>query len=369
MALERLVISCGGTGGHFFPGLSVARSFQDNGGRVLLLLSGIHAESQKEIAEKSGIRAVALPPMPHYRRNPLRFIKGFVSGYRKTGRELKNFDPQALLGMGSFATLPVVLAAVKKHIPLFLHDGNARIGRANRFFSRWAKFAASAFPAVNSADCRCQVMVSGMPLRPELREFAGLDKTEALAALNREFNTDFTADKPLILVTGGSQGAAVFNTVLPEAFYSAGSGFQVFHLTGKGKLSDAEKGYAKAGFPVKIVETTSKMAELLAAADLVFSRSGGSTAAELALFGKPSVLVPYPYAAEGHQSDNARHFADNGAAKLVENSDLTVSCATEIIREFLLDKEKWLKMGNNMKELSIPDAAEKLIDGISRSLD
>lgn len=369
MALEKLVISCGGTGGHFYPGLSVARCFISQGKEVLLLLSGAHAVEQQKIAERSGVNALALPEMPHYRKNPFRFVKGFSGGYFAAKKELKNFGAQALLGMGSFATLPVVLAAVRNHVPLFLHDGNARIGKANRLFSRWAKLLGSAFPAVNASSCRCKVLETGMPLRPELLAFAGMDKAAAVEAVNEIFGTDFSGEQPLILVTGGSQGAAVFNKVLPEVFCGLKKDFQVIHLTGKGKMDDTAGRYEKADFPYLLQETTGNMAEVLAASDLVFSRSGGSTAAELALFGKPAVLIPYPFAAEGHQLDNARHFADNGGAELVENPEFTVEKAAVLLKSFLEEPEKWQQMGETMRRLGKPDAAGVLLQEISAALD
>lgn len=365
MKLVKLAVSCGGTGGHFFPGLSIARTFQAQGGDVLLLLSGIHAEAQRETAAQFGIKAVALPPMPHYRKNPLRFVSGFVGGYRETKKLLKDFSPQALLGMGSFAALPIMLAARHCRIPLFIHDGNSRIGKANRFFSRWAKFAGTAFPPVNASSCHCEVDAVGMPLRPELLDFVKMGKAEAVEAVNKEFGTAFVPDKPLFLVTGGSQGAAVFNEILPEAFKKNGNDFQVIHLTGKGKIADADKGYENASFAVKLVETTGKMAEVMAAADLVFSRSGGSTAAELALFGKASVLVPFPYAAEDHQMDNARYFESAKAAYLIKNSSLSIELAAKVIADYLAEPDKFRQMGEFMRNLAKPDAAEKMIKEIS----
>lgn len=366
--LNKLIISCGGTGGHFFPGLSVAREFQKRGGQVRLLLSGANADSQSKIASGYGIDAVALPPMPHYRKNPFRFLSGFFGGYRQAKRHFCSFQPQAMLGMGSFATLPVVLAAVRCHVPLFVHDGNARIGKANRVFSRWAEFAGCAFPAVNSGDCRCPVRETGMPVRQELLEFVSLDKAGALAEVNREFKVDFSSDKPVILITGGSQGAAVFNQVLPEALKKLDGDFQVIHLTGKGKFEETQKLYSDAVFPRLLLESTGKMAEVMASADLVFSRSGGSTIAELALFGKAAVLVPYPYAAEGHQLDNARYFAGKEAAVLVENHEFTVDKASALMKNFLNEPEKWREMGRKMNSMARPDAAGEMIDGISSAL-
>ena len=118
-----------------------------------------------------------------------------------------------------------------------------------------------------------------------------------------------------------------------------------------------------------MVETTGKMAEVMAASDLAFSRSGGSTIAELALFGKASVLVPYPYAAEGHQMDNARYFESSQAAILVKNDELQIVAAKEIISDFLENREKYRKMGDKMRELSVPDASERMIGEISGRID
>lgn len=368
MKLQRLVISCGGTGGHFYPGLSIARRFQERGGEVLLLLSGIHARNQCETASRYGVAAVALPQMPHYRRHPLLFLRGLIGGYFAARREIRNFSPQAMLGMGSFAALPVVRAAVSCRIPLFLHDGNARIGKGNRFFSRWAEFAGSAFPAVNSEKCRCPVFECGMPLRPELSAGLIADKAGALDAVNKEFGTGFQAAQPVFLVTGGSQGAAVFNRILPQAFLRCHGKFQVIHLAGKGKADEAAAIYQNAEFPYLLLESTEKMAQMMMAADVVFSRSGGSTLAELSFFGKPAVLIPYPYAAEGHQMDNARYFAGQEAAVVVENSAFDVEKALELLDDALNDREKWQIMGKNMQRLSRSDASDVMIDKISEQL-
>ena len=335
---------------------------------ALLLLSGVHAAKQCETARKYDIPAVALPPMPHYRRHPLGFLRGLSGGYLAAKREIRKFAPQAMLGMGSFAALPVVYAGISCKVPLFLHDGNARIGKGNRFFSRRAEFAGTAFPAVNSDKCRCPVFECGMPLRPELLKSSFMDKAEAVSEINREFQADFRADRPVFLITGGSQGAAVFNQVLPQAFAGTAGDFQVIHLAGKGKTAEAAAVYQQAQFPYLLLESTDKMAQLMLASDVVFSRSGGSTLSELSFFGKPAVLIPYPYAAEGHQMDNARYFADQGAAVLVDNSALTVEEASGLISSCLTEPEKWQKMGLKMKELAHPEASDVMIDKISEYL-
>ncbi|MDR0931976.1 MAG: UDP-N-acetylglucosamine--N-acetylmuramyl-(pentapeptide) pyrophosphoryl-undecaprenol N-acetylglucosamine transferase, partial [Victivallales bacterium] len=323
MKLERLAITCGGTGGHFYPGLSVGRALRSQGGEVLLLLSGINSRRQKEIAESFGVPAVMLPRMPSPQgiQSAFEFAGGAFGGLCESYKQLRNFRPQALLGMGSFASMPPIWAAHLRHIPLFLHDGNARIGKANRFFSSGAKLLMTAFLPCNADKCRCDVLVTGMPLRPELEKAAGISRAEALDGLQRQFGVELDSDLPTILVFGGSQGAAIFNAMIPEALQKLQSRreFQVLHLAGPNKLGGLKKAYGDVIFPTLLLESSDQMELFLGAADFVVSRSGGGTVAELARFGKASILIPYPYASEDHQSDNARVLSESGAAELLPN--------------------------------------------------
>ncbi len=372
MKLERLVITCGGTGGHFYPGLSVAREFCRQGGEVRLLLSGGHASRQRQIAEAAGIPAVELPTMPSP-GSPVKaakFLRGLASGITEARRELKQFHPQAAVGMGSFASLPVLLAAQWAGIPRFLHDGNARVGRANRWLGRSARFLATAFPAVNGAQCgAARLICTGMPVRPELEAASGIRKEEAFRGLNAEFGTALTPELPTILVFGGSQGAAVFNRTVPAALKQLGrSDFQVLHLAGPGKCDETRKNYAGAGFSTLVLPGSERMEWFLGAADLVLSRSGGSTVAELALFGKAAILIPYPYAAELHQDDNARYLSDNGAAELVPNEIFTEARAVELLMDFMENRQPWRVRGECAAALAKPGAAAVLLAEISREL-
>ena len=143
----------------------------------------------------------------------------------------------------------------------------------------------------------------------------------------------------------------------------------MIHLTGKGKFAETAQAYADAGFPKLLLDSCSQMELCLGAADLVFSRSGGSTAAELSLFGKASVLVPYPYAAEGHQTDNAGYFESHEAAKMVDNSDFDVVTVNALLDDFFNHRNRWEQMGKAMRELAIPDAAAKMVEEISNAVD
>ncbi len=372
MKLNALVISCGGTGGHFYPGLSVARALREKGGRTLLLLSGVNAEKQKAIAEAHGVPAIALPRMPSPRgiRAVFSFLSGALGGFLTSRRELRKFKPQALLGMGSFTSLPPIMAARWNKIPVFLHDGNARIGKANRMFSDKAGLLATAFPPRNPDGCRCEQLTTGMPIRPELEKASSITRNEAIAGLNREFGVGLDAELPTVLIFGGSQGASIFNHVLPGALgrLSGRLEFQVLHLTGPGKLSEAKKIYGDSTFPLLLLESSEKMELFLGAADLAISRSGGSTVAELARFGLASILIPYPYAAENHQYDNALYLSEPGAAELLLNDACTPEHVEVLLTGLLENPAQLAHRGELAATLAMPFAAERLLEEISNRL-
>ena len=359
--LSRLVISCGGTGGHFYPGLSIALAARQRGVKVLLLLSGVNSGAQSKIAAAAGIDALALPLMPHPGSpiKALKFVKGAFGGLRRAAGCFRKFKPQAVLGMGSFAMTPVLWAAKRHGIPIFLHDGNTVIGKANRIFSRFARTVGCAYPPTNAAKLHSSWHLVGMPVRQTLRDKADIAKEQAVEALNANYGSDLTADLPTLLVIGGSQGAASFNSKLPEVFKAHKGDLQVIHLSGKGKLEDTEAAYRDFGGKLLLLESSEHIEWFLGAADLVFARSGGSTLAELTLFGKPAVLIPYPYAAEDHQRHNAEWFVGIGGGKMIDNAALSFQTATAMLE---IPWEEWGKCAAASRLAARPDAAEKMLD-------
>ena len=366
---KRLVITCGGTGGHFYPGLALARRMMERRGHVLLLLSGVNSESQRSIAENFGVPVKVLPLMPSPGKSPVRwcrFLFGLVRGRVQTLREIRDFAPQAVLGMGSFAELPVILAAKRRKLPIWLHDGNARIGRANRMLGKYARFLGTAFPAVNAsaADCPCEAV--GMPLRPELLNAARMTRQEAVARLNERYGAELEPDRITLLVFGGSQGAQAINEVVPVALRALdpGAKLQVIHLTGANKLVAVQEAYSHVAFPSLVLPGCDRMELPYSAGDLVISRSGGSTLAELALFGKAAVLIPYPYAAENHQYDNACVFVDAGAAVLLNQPECSPERVAELVTDYMAHPDVWLMRGARALSLAKPEASDTMLDRI-----
>jgi UDP-N-acetylglucosamine--N-acetylmuramyl-(pentapeptide) pyrophosphoryl-undecaprenol N-acetylglucosamine transferase len=370
MPVKKIVILCGGTGGHFYPGLTIARKFTEHGGNVELFLIGRHSGNQAEIAESYGIESTVLPqlPAPVGVGGKLLFTLSLCKSFFSVMRSLRKEKPDAVLGMGSFTSLPTALAAKLMRIPLYLHDGNARVGKANVFLSRWAKKIMLSFPPVNADQLRTSHIVTGMPLRPELHAdtFKQQTRKSLIEEFNEKFNAKFKIRPKVILVFGGSQGATVFNTLFPEGVLEIEDSrkIQVIHLTGKGNEAEVQIRYKNANFAYKIIETTEDMSLLYSLADIIFCRSGGSTVAELALFAKFAVLIPYPFATDDHQSDNADFYISSGAGIKVSNSDCSSAKFAEILREYLAEPAKFAELGSNGASLARPDAADDVLKAI-----
>lgn len=371
--LKRLAVSCGGTGGHFNPGLSIAVSFQEHGGEVRLVLGGRHALEQAEKAAERGIAVQFADCAPVGSKSPVSLARFMVKQLRGIFQCLafyRAFKPDAVISMGSFASGPAAAAAFLAKIPLFLHDGNARIGKSNRIFSRAAAGMALSFPAVNADKLHCPWEVTGLPLRSNLLHDVPADKAEAIARINSSFGVSFSPEAPTVLVFGGSQGAAAINEnfSIPVDDCPAAKKIQVIHLSGPGKFEAIREKYRTLGINALALESSDKMQLLYTAADLVVCRSGGSTVSELALFRRYAVLVPYPYAAELHQDDNAALLEKLGAARVVANKDCSPEVFRSIIRDFLNEPEKFRRAGLNAGKMAVPDAAGNVTSMIDRML-
>ena len=365
--LNKLFISCGGTGGHFYPGLSIAREFQSAGGSIRLLLSGKNIASQGDVAKKYSIPVTSF--VTHQlSKSP---IKMFSSLFLLSIAFFKFFfliikeKPDAVLAMGSFASIPPVLAAYITRTPVFLHEGNAFVGKANRFLSRFAKLLAISFPAVNIDSIKCENIEVGMPIRPEMLG-AKLSRSEAIVSFNSKYNMNFNPNEKVIFVFGGSLGALVFNKIFPQFYNSESEQFQLVHITGRGNYDTVAESYNTKSEQenVLVLEYAEDMSLLFSITDLVISRSGASTLAELSYYGVPAILVPYPYASDDHQKLNALHFIKRGAAILIENSDFTIERLSEVFMQLTSDKKYLELMSKAMLSLSKPKASSEVLKNI-----
>ena len=228
--MKKLIISCGGTGGHFYPGLAIGRKGKELGVDVRLFLTGWRAEGQVKIASGFGLESDCgrSLQLPRSLKTLLLFLLFFPIDFFKSIKYLKTEKPDALLLMGSFAGLPLGLASRILKIEIYVHEGNVLAGKANRFFSKFSKVCFASFPLANEASIQCPVELSGMPIRPELLN----GKNEVFP----EFVEGLTVDKPFVLCFGGSQGAQAINESFPAAcqlLKSKGVEIQAVHLSGQ----------------------------------------------------------------------------------------------------------------------------------------
>jgi UDP-N-acetylglucosamine--N-acetylmuramyl-(pentapeptide) pyrophosphoryl-undecaprenol N-acetylglucosamine transferase len=366
--LKRLAIACGGTGGHFYPGLSVARELQSNGGETMLILSGNHTVIQSQTAESFNLKVICVKSS---KLKSITFPFKLIIGIFQAINELRKFRPDALLAMGSFASFTAAIAAKILGIPVSLHDGNARIGRSNRILSYLAKHLGMAFPPVNAEKCHCEHSTIGMPLRPELllEWEKKLDKASAIKLLNEKFSSSFDAEKATLLIFGGSQGAVSLNQIFPKALNQLKrTDIQVIHLTGKNNFAATTEIYQDAQYKTLVIESSPEMALFYQAADAAVCRSGGSSIAELLLFGKFAFLIPYPYAAELHQNDNAQYMKSLDAAEIIYNHECTTAKAEDTMKKWFANLDDFKSRGFSAQEFAKPDAGVEMLNLIRNQL-
>lgn len=354
----KFIIACGGTGGHLFPGLAVAEQLRAGGHEMLLLVSE-KAIDERALRAFPGMPRETLPSvgLPSLLSPAaLKFTGRMVSSYRKCAALCDRFRPDAVLGMGGFTGIAPLAAARRRGIRAYLHESNAIPGKANRLGARFCRGVLLGF-----ADCAeyfpgREVRVTGTPIRGEL-----VADVPAKARARRVLGLD--PDAPVVLVMGGSQGAAGINTSLAGAAgHLRGGGLQIVHLSGERDAARLEKAYRDAGLSAVVLPFCDRMQDVYAAADLAVSRSGAASLTELAWFGLPSVLIPYPYAAEDHQTANARIFERAGAARLVPESEASGASLAALLKSLIAPGASLELMAAAAKSLAPHDAAKRVAD-------
>jgi len=352
-----VLIACGGTGGHLFPGIAVAEELEKRGHQVLLLISEKKVDA--EGAEKYGnlafrkVPAIAKPATLSPRMIP--FLLKLWRTVRQCRKILLENQCNAVLGMGGFTSLPPVLAGKKLGLKTYVHDSNAVPGKANRLTARWCRKVLVGLEAATKYFSTAEVVVTGTPVRRELSSLP--EKSEA----RRKYGLDPSGQT--VLVMGGSQGAKRLNTLVVEAA-KAMPGLQFLHITGAldhdrvVELAEGRDGYHVLSF-------CDDMASAYAACDVAVCRSGASSMTELAHVALPSILVPYPYAADDHQTVNAQVYEEAGAAVLRQEAGLDAGALVADLTRILEDEETRKAMSAQADALAVRDAVARICDVIA----
>jgi UDP-N-acetylglucosamine--N-acetylmuramyl-(pentapeptide) pyrophosphoryl-undecaprenol N-acetylglucosamine transferase len=344
----RMIVAGGGTGGHLFPGLAVAqRVASERGGAVLF------------VGSSSGIEARIIPRTAvEFRPVPMRGLRGrgwrgalqiawqLPAAVALAWRIVGDFRAQIVLGVGGYASFPVVLAAWLRGVPSVLLEQNARPGLANRVLGRLARRICTTFAEAQSGFPAGKVVRTGNPVRtfsvPPAAERQG-----------------FT-----LLVFGGSQGARRINDAMSAVAGSLQAripDLRVVHQTGTDDRERLRQAYAEAGVQAEVHSFIDDMGAAYERADLVVCRAGATTVAELTALGKAAILVPYPFAADDHQRANAAVLADHGAGILILDGEFTGERLLATVVELASDRKRLMDMEKAARDLAVPDAVERVV--------
>jgi UDP-N-acetylglucosamine--N-acetylmuramyl-(pentapeptide) pyrophosphoryl-undecaprenol N-acetylglucosamine transferase len=350
-----IAIACGGTGGHLFPGLAVAEQLKQRGCRVGLLISPKDVD-QQAVKNISGLEIFTLPAVGLQNRNYFSFLVSFIKSLAAARKIFRQDPPAAVLAMGGFTSAPPIIAGQLFRAKTYLHESNTIPGRANRFLARLVDMAFIGFPETAARLKARKTEVTGTPVRPQ---FQVRDAAECRAAFG------LLPDRPTILVVGGSQGASGLNEMILGALpLLAARNWQWLHLTGMNDFEKVRAGYAAHKIHAVVKPFLAEMDLALGAATAAVSRAGASSQAELAALRLPSLLVPFPAAADNHQFFNARIFALSGAAQMLEQRDSSPEKTAAYLTSLVEDETLRAKMATALAQWHAPNSAAQIAENI-----
>lgn len=361
----RCLIAGGGTGGHTFPGVAVAEALEKlhSGTQIMWLGTGRPVERNALENKEWSYRVLDVKPLyGHGLAGVLMAMLALPLSILRAFLIIRAFDPDVVLGVGGYVSGPVIVAARMAGKKVVIHEQNLVPGLANRWAARFANSIFTSFEASSGyfpERCRGKITCKGNPVRLSLLESANFSVS---GRRNKE---------PLILVLGGSQGAAGLNRLVASALQGLGKSgviFRVIHQAGPGRVTETGRFYQHMNDRVNVVEFIDDMGAAYRRADLVVCRAGATTIAELTALGKPSVLIPYPYSAEGHQDANARFMSERGAALYFQQADTGAVMLGSEIDKLLKDKKRLDSMGENAKRSGRPYAAMDIADSLLKTM-
>ena len=369
---KKILIATGGTGGHINPALAVAGYIRDNYPKAKILFVGTAVKMEAQLVPAAGydfttidIQGFSRDLTPSGIKQNIGTAVKLLKSSSQAKKIIKGFSPDIVLGFGGYVGGPVLRTACKMGIPTAIHEQNAFPGVTNKALAKIVDTVMLTAPeAEKYMKPKNPCIVTGLPIRGEI------------ISANREFSRAELGvdDRPVILSMGGSLGARVINTAvtqLIEERYERKNCY-FLHATGKAGVGmfdvvEKEKGINLAeNKHIMLREYINDMHRCLAAADLVICRAGASSLSEIQATGKPSILVPYPYAAENHQYYNAMELVKNDAAILIEEKDFTGERLIKEIDALLADRQRLETLGANAKKMAIYDATERIVDCICK---
>lgn len=354
----KVIIAGGGTGGHLFPGIAVAREIQRRSSQAKVLFVGAEQGIESRIVPKEGfeLRTLKLGGIKgvgamRQLKNLMRMVKGLF----KARTILQEFRPDIVIGVGGYASFPMLSAAILGGYPRVIMEQNAIPGLANRVLGRWVDFAAVSDARTQSYFGK-RAVVTGNPVRPEFKSIPPKPHVPPYT----------------ILIFGGSQGAQSINRAVMESLDSLADWkdrLRFVHQTGERQLDEVKRAYAGKGFEADVRVFFNDFHRQYAAADLIVARSGATTVAEIKAAGRAAILVPFPFATDDHQTKNARAMEDENAAVLISNAELSGQRLGATVRELLNDPKRLEEIEKNARRIAILDAEQRIVNLVESAIE
>ncbi len=352
----KVIISGGGTGGHIFPAVSIANEIRKRDKDAQILFVGAEGKMEMEKVPAAGYEIVGLPVAGFQRRitykNITFFFKLFAS-MQKAKSVVKSFKPDVVVGVGGYASGPVLRVASNKKIPTVIQEQNSFPGVTNRILSQKVNKICVAYPNMEKFFPKEKIVLTGNPIRQNL--IKKMDRVEAAVLFNMD------PDKKVVFVTGGSLGARTVNEGILAGYENLlDAGFQLIWQTGKFYYEQIVKAVPERK-GLKILAFVERMEAAFSLADVVVSRAGASSISEIAMLKKACVFVPSPNVSEDHQTKNAMALVNENAAVLVKDADVKDKLIDEVIG-LIGNEEKLAELAQNVVKFAKPDAAAHIVD-------
>lgn len=350
----RVIITAGGTGGHIFPALAIINKIKEEEKNSEFLYIGTTDRMEKDIVPKCNIPFVGIKMMGLNRKNPLKNVtvmKTYFAALKKAKKEIKKFDPDLVIGVGGYITAPVVYAAKKLGYKTMIHEQNSISGVSNRFLSHYADKILVSFPESCEYFPKKKVLYTGNPRSEEVVSVKKIAKT----------TLGFKKEKPLILIVMGSLGSMTMTKKLKEIVVNfKNKPYEVLLVTGKDYYED----YQSLAIPknVKIVPFCENLIQVMKDCDLIITRAGASTIAEITALGLPTIMVPSPYVTHNHQMKNAQALEKEGAVSIITEDNFSKETLLPLITSILEDKKRYQKMKKALEKRAKKDSATRIYE-------
>jgi UDP-N-acetylglucosamine--N-acetylmuramyl-(pentapeptide) pyrophosphoryl-undecaprenol N-acetylglucosamine transferase len=355
----KLIVAGGGTGGHLFPGISVAEEFVSRDAANEVLFVGTERGIEARIVPQLGMKLEAISASGVRGKNGFAQIKGlflFMFGYSQSRQILKKFRPDVVLGVGGYASAPLCLAARGMQIPYFIHEQNAIPGLTNRLLARFSNKVFISLEESQRFFPAERTLLTGNPLRQSILELVTTEDSSPSVARGNEFR---------ILVFGGSQGARSINQAMMAALPSMSAMKQrisIVHQTGKNDLTEVADAYGKSGIKSTVLPFIDDMAAAYRQADLIICRAGATTVAEVTAAAKACIFIPFPHAVDDHQRKNAEALLEHDACLMLLEQELSGERIAAEIEKIMAAPDRLETISRNARSMARLDAAKIIVD-------